>query len=459
MSNIRKIIKEQKSLDNVIAEPFNVTAPGTGYIPDQIRSIYNVTPVTPTNSTTPIVNVTIIVGYHYPNLKNDFNTFCSIFSTKTVILKPGTLIQIAYDSKQNPYLCDNNGTPSKTTTAGSNATQGTFQQSPASWAKEACLNSQWVYAMNPSSIITVREAYSSSINDLRAAMIDATASNADIIVMPFGTFESGNIKTAYTSFDAAIFQSLSKCYLASTGDLKSVNWPASSNCVLACGGTTLNSSSTSSSPYTTRSSETYWTSPAPSTSGGGTGVSIVYTPAPSYQTTIATKNKNNGRYIPDVSAIADPNTGVQIYYSGSKLNINGGSGNTNYTTQAQMNLYTINKNFPSTIVAGGTSASTAVIAGILSNIIQARKNSSLRSLTTSSAAFLSANYNTYSKYNLQNILYTICGTASNPSGVYSASSYAANIYNCSNTTSYNTQTGLGAINCNTLVNTIKTIFA
>lgn len=454
MSNIRKIIKEQKSLDNLIAEPFNVSAPGTGYIPDQIRSIYNVMPVVNSRS----VNVTIIVAYHYPNLKSDFNTFCNNFSTKTVMLKPGTLIQIAYDSKQNPYICDNNGIPSKTTTAGVNAIQGTFQQSPESWGKEACLNSQWVYALNPSSIITVREAYSSSINDLRAAMVDATASNADIIVMPFGTFESGNIKTAYTSFDGALFQSLSKCYLASTGDLKSVNWPASSNCVLACGGTTLNSTSTTSSPYTSRSSETYWSSTVPSTSGGGTGVSIVYIPAPSYQKTIATKNKNNGRYIPDISAIADPSTGVQIYYSGSKLNINGGSGNTNYTTQAQVNLYTINTDFPSTIVAGGTSASTAIIAGMLSNVIQARKQSSLRSLTTSSAAFLSKNFSIYSKYSLQNILYTIGGTASNSIGVYTSNSYAANIYNCSNTTSYNRQTGLGAINCNTLVNTIITNF-
>lgn len=455
MSNIRKIIKEQKSLDNLIAEPFTVPAPGAGYIPNQIRSIYNVTPVI--NSSR--VNVTIIVAYHYSNLKNDFNTFCSNFSTETVTLTPGTLVQIAYDSNQNPYICDNNGIPSETTTAGVNAIRGTFQESPASWGKEACLNSQWVYAMNPSSNITVREAYSSSISDLRAAMVDATASNADIIVMPFGTFESGNIKTAYTSFDSALFQSLSKCYLASTGDLKSVNWPASSNSVLACGGTTLNSESTSSSPYTSRSSETYWSSTDPSTSGGGTGVSIVYRPAPSYQTSIATQNGNNGRYIPDISAIADPNTGVQIYYSGSILNINGGSGNTNYTTQAQVNLYTANTNFPSTIVAGGTSASTAIIAGMLSNVIQARKQSTLRSLTTSSAAFSSANSITYSRYNLQKILYTIGGTAASTSGVYSTSSYAANIYNCSNATSYDTQTGLGAINCNNLVNTITTTSA
>jgi hypothetical protein len=283
MSNIRKLIKEQKSLDDNVAMPFNVSAPGTGYIPSQIRSIYNVTPVASTNSTS--VNITIIVAYHYANLQKDFNSYCTTFSTKTVPLKAGTLKQIAYDSNGNPYSCDTNGTPLKVTTAGVNAKQGTFQTSPASWAKEACLNSQWAYAMNPNAIITVREAYSDSIGNLRAAMVDATVSNADIIIMPFGTFESGTIKIAYTSYDAALFQSLSKCYLASTGDLKSVNWPASSNCVLACGGTTLNSSSTGSSPYTSRSSETYWSSS--STSGGGTGTSKVYIPAPSYQKNIA----------------------------------------------------------------------------------------------------------------------------------------------------------------------------
>jgi hypothetical protein len=293
--------------------------------------------------------------------------------------------------------------------------------------------------MNPNAIITVREAYSDSVGNLRQAMVDATASNADIIVMPFGTFENNSISLSYTNIDAAVFQSTSKCYLASTGDLESVNWPASSNCILACGGTTLDSAS----PYTTRSSEIYWTSS--STSGGGKGVSTIYN-LPTYQTGLANK-----RSIPDVSAIANPATGVQIYYSGSKLNINGGSGNTDYTTQQQINNYNMEA-FYTTIVAGGTSASTAVIAGILSNVIQRRKNLTLNPISTASPALDSDD----GKYSLQRQLYAIYRTGTSSTGTSSAASYATNIYNCSDSTSYDTDTGLGVINCNNLVTTLTT---
>jgi len=442
MSNIRKLIQEQKSLDDKVAEPFNLTAPGAGYTPAQIRSIYNVTPVARSPSSRPRVNITIIVAYHYANLKRDFDSFCTNFGTTNVPLPSGTLIQIAYGSNNVPYICNSNGTPSTTSTAGVNATQTTFTASPASWAKEACLNSQWAYAMNPNAIITVREAYSDSVGNLRQAMVDATASNADIIVMPFGTFENNNISLSYTSIDTAAFQNTSKCYLASTGDLKSVNWPASSNCILACGGTTLDSAS----PYTTRSSEIYWTTS--STSGGGKGVSTIYN-LPTYQTGLANK-----RSIPDVSAIANPATGVQIYYSGSNLNINGGSGNTDYTTQATINGYTGSQTaFYTTIVAGGTSASTAVIAGILSNVIQRRKNLSLTNSISTASAALDSNDG---KYSLQRQLYAIYRTSGSSTGTSSAASYATNIYNCSNSTSYSTDTGLGVINCNNLVTTLTT---
>jgi kumamolisin len=105
-----------------------------------------------------------------------------------------------------------------------------------------------------------------------------------------------------------------------------VDFPASSPWVVGCGGTALETSGGA------RTGETVWNS-----NGGGTGggVSDLF-PVPTYQNGIkipaevhaAHRKSTNtgGRGVPDVAAVADPNTGYRIVVDGKNEVIGGTSG-------------------------------------------------------------------------------------------------------------------------------------
>ena len=107
-----------------------------------------------------------------------------------------------------------------------------------------------------------------------------------------------------------------------------VEWPAASPYVTGVGGTSLYLDSNGN-----RSSETGW-------SGSGGGNSVYYS-QPSFQ---VGWQSASGRGVPDVSLVADPNTGVKVYDS-----VNGGW-----------------------YVVGGTSASTPQWAGLIALANQLR---------------------------------------------------------------------------------------
>jgi kumamolisin len=115
------------------------------------------------------------------------------------------------------------------------------------------------------------------------------------------------------------------------------DFPASSPNVLACGGTRLESSNGS------RTSETVWNNDI---GAGGGGVSTVF-PLPDYQTNAGVPSPqvpSGGRGVPDVSGLADPETGVQI------VNVNGD----------------FDKQFPT----GGTSATAPLWAALIARLNQ-----------------------------------------------------------------------------------------
>jgi len=88
----------------------------------------------------------------------------------------------------------------------------------------------------------------------------------------------------------------------STGDAGyGVEFPAAASSVVAVGGTALNRGSNGVW------SETAW-------SGAGSGCSS-YVPKPNWQGGIATTCGN--RMVADIAAVADPNTGVRVYTTGS----------------------------------------------------------------------------------------------------------------------------------------------
>ena len=103
-----------------------------------------------------------------------------------------------------------------------------------------------------------------------------------------------------------------------TDGSNNVDFPASSPNVLACGGTTLESSNG------TITSETVWNDGSQGgASGGGFSTSFAQ---PSYQSSLATNYPGQaGRGVPDVSGNADPDTGYNILVDGSQEVVGGTS--------------------------------------------------------------------------------------------------------------------------------------
>ena len=359
-----------------------------GYTPSQLRTAYNVPSVSTTGSARK-VTITIIIAFHYPGLQKNFDTFC-----KSNNLPSSTLKVVSLD----PSFNTNPGNPG--------------------WAMEECLDVQWSYAMNPNANIQVVEAKSTSLIDLLTAVYYAnnpptgsSLQTSDIISMSWGSNEFG---TNQQLCDSAFFSSPSICYLAATGDANTVSYPAISPNVLSCGGTSLYTNS-----LNTRQSETTWAM-------GGCGYSTVYS-RPSYQNNII--NQLN-RSIPDLSAIANPSTGVRVVYNNQ------------------------------TYIVGGTSLSTPVIAGMLSIAIQQRLNAGKSSITTaySQPPTIPSQTNVPPPTNLlQTCLYN------NIYGNSNKSVYTSNFYDIpaggmdgmySSNVGFDIPTGLGVPNCTAFASSI-----
>jgi PKD repeat protein len=173
------------------------------------------------------------------------------------------------------------------------------------WNQEISLDLDAVSAICPNCHILLVEASSTSLTDLTAAMQTAHALGAKQISdswtvtsssVPSGTFTWSGVATVAATGDAG--------YLAPDSSGPHDNFPAALPGVTAAGGTTL---APASSANARGFSEGAWF-------GGGSGCNrdagIV---KPSYQT----DNGCKGRSYADVSADADPNTGLSVYEAGS----------------------------------------------------------------------------------------------------------------------------------------------
>jgi hypothetical protein len=166
----------------------------------------------------------------------------------------------------------------------------------AGWAQEISLDLDMVSATCPDCHILLVEANSASFVDLAAAVNTAAKLGASAISNSYG----GTDQPALSAYDHPGI-----AITASTGDAGyGVESPASFPGVIAVGGTSLTKVG---SGYT----EKAW-------SGAGSGCSTSNT-KPSYQTSATSCP---GKANADVSAVADPNTGVAVYdsyaYSGTK---------------------------------------------------------------------------------------------------------------------------------------------
>ncbi len=143
---------------------------------------------------------------------------------------------------------------------------------------------------------------------------------AQVVNMSFGICDTGS----GTSFDNTYFEVAAvqgQTFVASTGDDGSnppacgsgaaVQYPSSSQFVVAVGGTTLQ---TNGSSY---ASETAW-------SGSGGGISQ-YVTIPFWQANVAALAGKTKRSAPDVAYDAAPESGMKVYKDGSLYNVGGTS--------------------------------------------------------------------------------------------------------------------------------------
>ncbi|MGI8881407.1 MAG: S53 family peptidase, partial [Jatrophihabitans sp.] len=177
------------------------------------------------------------------------------------------------------------------------------------WAGEISLDLDMVSAVCPQCHILLVEADQPSMDDLGAAVNTAVSLGAKYVSNSYGGGEDGSENTS----DSSYFHHPGVAITASTGDDgNGVSYPASSKYVTAVGGTSLSRNSS------TRG----WTESAWSGAGSGCSGSVA---KPAFQngvTTGCTKRAEG-----DVSAVADPNTGVAVYdtYGASGWQVYGGT--------------------------------------------------------------------------------------------------------------------------------------
>ncbi|HEY2043057.1 MAG TPA: S53 family peptidase [Jatrophihabitans sp.] len=190
-------------------------------------------------------------------------------------------------------------------------------RSNAGWATEISLDLDMVSAACPDCKILLVEANSASFSNLGTA-VNYAASQPGVVAISNSYGGSDSAQTAaYNHPGIAI--------TASTGDAGyGVQSPASYDSVIAVGGTSLSRSNS-----TRGWSETAW-------SGAGSGCSALNA-KPAWQTSAT---QCSGKANADVSAVADPNTGVSVYDS------------TRYQGASGWQVY------------GGTSAASPIVASV-----------------------------------------------------------------------------------------------
>jgi subtilase family serine protease len=163
------------------------------------------------------------------------------------------------------------------------------------WAQEISLDVDMVSAICPNCHILLVEASSASFANLGAAVNRAATMGAKAISNSYGGSDSSD------ATNGSFYNHPGIAVTASSGDGGfGVEYPASSRFVTAVGGTTLTRNST-----TRGWGETAW-------SGAGSGCSRFNTQLSGQTTTVTGCAR---RAVADVSAVANPSTGVAVYDS------------------------------------------------------------------------------------------------------------------------------------------------
>ncbi|MEU8961150.1 putative Ig domain-containing protein [Streptomyces sp. NPDC048491] len=256
----------------------------SGYGPTDLQSAYALPSSAGAGAT-----VAIVDAQDDPNAESDLATYRSQYGLPACTTANGCFKKV-----------DQNG--------GTN-----YPTADSGWAGEISLDVDMVSAVCPQCHILLVEATSANMGDLGAAVNRAVTMGAKYVSNSYG----GSEDSTDPSSDASYFNHPGVAITVSSGDSGyGVEYPAASQYVTSVGGTSLSRASN-----TRGWSESVW-----GTSSGGEGAGSgcsAYDPKPSWQ-------KDTGcakRTVADVSAVADPNTGLAVYdsYQATGWNVYGGT--------------------------------------------------------------------------------------------------------------------------------------
>jgi methionine-rich copper-binding protein CopC len=268
------------------AQTDTLTAP---FSPAQIEKAYGTNLITfgstPGNGAGQTIG--IVDAYNDPDIVADAQAFSANFGLPAFVT-----------SGSGPTLSvlNQNGT----TTLPGNA-------SPGSWDVEESLDVEWAHSIAPQANIVLFEANSNSFSDLlTAAATAADYTGVSEVSMSWGGSEFSGENLSDSTFTTPANHG-GVTFIASAGDDgASPQYPSVSPNVISVGGTSLTINNDGS-----YGGETTW-------SDGGGGLSA-YEPQPAYQVGKVNGVTTSARATPDVSWLADPNTGVYVldsYYTG-----------------------------------------------------------------------------------------------------------------------------------------------
>ena len=251
--------------------PDATTAP-TGYGPADLRAAYA---LPATSAAAPGQTIAIVDAYDLPTAENDLNVYRSQYGLGSCTTVGGCFRKVGQG--------------------------GSLPAPDGGWGQEIALDIEMASAICQQCKILLVEANSASVADLAASVDKAVSLGATVISNSYGAREfSGE-----TTFDSHYNHPGTAITVSSGDNGYGVEYPAASPYVTAVGGTSLQRASTERGW-----SETAW-------SGAGSGCSglearLLWQPTGSFC---------SRRAVADVSAVADPNTGVAVYdstpYSGA----------------------------------------------------------------------------------------------------------------------------------------------
>jgi subtilase family serine protease len=277
------------SSDSVTA----AAATPSGLSPASLQSAYKLPSSTAGSGKT----IAIVDAYDDPNAEADLGVYRSYFGLSACTTANGCFKKVSQTGSTTSLPTKDGG-----------------------WAEEISLDIDMVSAICPNCKILLVEAKSASFANLGAAVNEAAALGATAISNSYGGSDASD--SSYGSY----YNHSGIAVTASSGDDGyGASYPASSHYVTAVGGTTLKTSST-----TRGWTETAW-------ADAGSGCSA-YNTALSGQASFSTGCSKRAEA--DVSAVADPATGVSVYDS--------------YAYQGYSGWLTF----------GGTSASSPIIAAV-----------------------------------------------------------------------------------------------